>query len=299
MAKFKSGFVAILGRPNVGKSTFLNYVLGKKVSIISPKPQTTRNRLQGIYTTDEMQIIFIDTPGIHKPLNKLGDFMNNEAFSTLNDADVVMLLTDATQEFGTGDKFVLDLLKKSNAPKVLIFNKMDLIKNDIEENIKKFTESLNFDKVFKISSVTGDNVNNLLSYLYTKLEEGPMYYPKDQLSDHPEQFIISEIIREKVLILTKEEVPHSIACVIENFKTDEENPNLININAVIVVERDSQKKIIIGKSGKMIKEIGTLARKDIVMFLGMKVYLEIWVRVEEKWRENSNKLKKLGYFSNY
>ena len=299
MNKFKSGFVAILGRPNVGKSTFLNYVLGKKVSIISPKPQTTRNRLQGIYTTDDMQIIFIDTPGIHKPQNKLGDFMNNEAFSTLNDADVVMLLTDSTQEFGTGDKFVLDLLKKSNAPKVLVCNKMDLVKKNIDENVNKFTDYLNFDKVIKISSVAGDNINELLSYLYTKLDEGPMYYPKDQLSDHPEQFIISEIIREKVLMLTKEEVPHSIACVIENFKVDEENPNLVNINAVIVVERDSQKKIIIGKSGKMIKEIGTLARKDIVMFLGMKVYLEIWVRVEEKWRENSNKLKKLGYFNNY
>lgn len=299
MNKFKSGFVAILGRPNVGKSTFLNYVLGKKVSIISPKPQTTRNRLQGIYTTDDMQIIFIDTPGIHKPQNKLGDFMNNEAFSTLNDADVVMLLTDSTQEFGTGDKFVLDLLKKSNAPKVLVCNKMDLVKKNIDENVNKFTDYLNFDKVIKISSVTGDNINELLSYLYTKLDEGPMYYPKDQLSDHPEQFIISEIIREKVLMLTKEEVPHSIACVIENFKVDEENPNLVNINAIIVVERDSQKKIIIGKSGKMIKEIGTLARKDIVMFLGMKVYLEIWVRVEEKWRENSNKLKKLGYFNNY
>lgn len=299
MNKFKSGFVAILGRPNVGKSTFLNYVLGKKVSIISPKPQTTRNRLQGIYTTNDMQIIFIDTPGIHKPQNKLDDFMNNEAFSTLNDADVVMLLTDSTQEFGTGDKFVLDLLKKSNAPKVLVCNKMDLVKKNIDENVNKFTDYLNFDKVIKISSVTGDNINELLSYLYTKLDEGPMYYPKDQLSDHPEQFIISEIIREKVLMLTKEEVPHSIACVIENFKVDEENPNLVNINAVIVVERDSQKKIIIGKSGKMIKEIGTLARKDIVMFLGMKVYLEIWVRVEEKWRENSNKLKKLGYFNNY
>ena len=299
MNKFKSGFVAILGRPHVGKSTFLNYVLGKKVSIISPKPQTTRNRLQGIYTTDDMQIIFIDTPGIHKPQNKLGDFMNKEAFSTLNDADVVMLLTDSTQEFGTGDKFVLDLLKKSNAPKVLVCNKMDLVKKNIDENVNKFTDYLNFDKVIKISSVTGDNINELLSYLYTKLDEGPMYYPKDQLSDHPEQFIISEIIREKVLMLTKEEVPHSIACVIENFKVDEENTNLVNINAVIVVERDSQKKIIIGKSGKMIKEIGTLARKDIVMFLGMKVYLEIWVRVEEKWRENSNKLKKLGYFNNY
>lgn len=301
MSKFKSGFVAIIGRPNVGKSTFLNYVLGKKVSIISPKPQTTRNKLQGIYTTEDMQIIFIDTPGIHKPLNKLGDFMNNEAFSTFDDADLIMLLTDSTMDFGTGDQFVLDILRKAHAKKILIANKYDLIKDDKANekainNIQKFTDYLNFDKVFKISSVTGDNVNDLLSYIYDNLDEGPMYYPENQISDHPEKFIISEIIREKALLLTKEEVPHSIACVIENFKVDEENPNLVNINAVIVVERDSQKKIIIGKGGKMIKDIGTLARKDIVMFLGMKVYLEIWVRVEEKWRENSNKLKKLGYY---
>lgn len=296
--KFKSGFVAILGRPNVGKSTFLNYVLGKKVSIISPKPQTTRNKLQGIYTTDSAQIIFIDTPGIHKPLNKLGDFMNKEAFSTLDDADLIMFLTDVTQEFGSGDKYVLDILKKSKAKKILCCNKIDLEDDKkIDKLINDITSNLPFTKVFKISSKEGTNINYLLDYITDNLEEGPMYYPENQISDHPEQFICAEIIREKVLFLTKEEVPHSIACIIENFKVDEENPNLCNINAVIVVERGSQKKIIIGKGGKMIKEIGTRARKEIVMFLGMKVYLEIWVRVEEKWREDSSKLKKLGYFN--
>lgn len=301
MNKFKSGFVAIIGRPNVGKSTFLNYCLGKKISIISPKPQTTRNKLQGIYTTDEMQIIFIDTPGIHKSQNKLGDFMNKEAFSTLDDADYIMLITDATQTFGSGDEFVLDLLKNSHAPIILLRNKMDLIKsvNDFKENTNKFIAYLannkSFEKVINISSVTGENINELLEYFQDNLPEGPMYFPKDQISDHPEEFIIAEIIREKVLLSTKEEVPHSIACVIERMKIDEENSNLMNINAVIVVERDSQKKIIIGKNGQMIKKIGTLARKEIVMFLGMKVYLEIWVRVEEKWRDNANKLKKLGY----
>lgn len=301
MNKFKSGFVAIIGRPNVGKSTFLNYCLGKKISIISPKPQTTRNKLQGIYTTDEMQIIFIDTPGIHKSQNKLGDFMNKEAFSTLDDADYIMLITDATQTFGSGDEFVLDLLKNSHATIILLRNKMDLVKsvNDFKENTNKFIAYLannkSFEKVINISSVTGENINELLEYFQDNLPEGPMYFPKDQISDHPEEFIIAEIIREKVLLSTKEEVPHSIACVIERMKIDEENSNLMNINAVIVVERDSQKKIIIGKNGQMIKKIGTLARKEIVMFLGMKVYLEIWVRVEEKWRDNANKLKKLGY----
>ncbi len=302
MNKFKSGFVAIIGRPNVGKSTFLNYCLGKKISIISPKPQTTRNKLQGIYTTDEMQIIFIDTPGIHKTQNKLGDYMNKEAFSTLDDADYIMLITDSTQDFGSGDSFVLDVLKKAHAPIILLRNKIDLIKSleSFNENTNKFIEYFNnnsksFSKIINISSVTGENINELLDYFQNNLPLGPMYFPKDQISDHPEEFIISEIIREKVLLLTKEEVPHSIACVVERMKIDEENENLININAVIVVERDSQKKIIIGKNGQMIKKIGTLARKEIVMFLGMKVYLEIWVRVEEKWRDNTNKLKKLGY----
>lgn len=296
---FKSGFVAIIGRPNVGKSTFLNYVLGRKVSIISPKPQTTRNKLQGIYTTDKEQIIFIDTPGIHKPQNKLGNFMNKEAMSSLNDVDMILMIIDGTMDFGTGDQYVLDILKKVETPVVLVVNKIDLAKDTarLEENVRKFKDYMTFDNVIHISALLGSRVDILLNYITSKLEEGPMYYDKDQISDHPENFIISEIIREKVLLLTKEEVPHSVACQVEHLKVDEENPNLVNINAVIVVERQSQKKIIIGKGGKMIKEIGTKARKDIVMFLGMKVYLELWVRVEEKWRDRPGELKKLGYFS--
>lgn len=297
--KFKSGFVAIIGRPNVGKSTFLNYVLGRKVSIISPKPQTTRNKLQGIYTTDNEQIIFIDTPGIHKPQNKLGNFMNKEAMSSLSDVDMILMIIDGTMDFGTGDQYVLDILRKVDTPVVLVVNKIDLAKDQarLEENVRKFKDYMNFDNVIHISALLGSRVDILLNYIVSKLEEGPMYYPKDQISDHPENFIISEIIREKVLLLTKEEVPHSVACQVEQLKIDEENPNLVNINAVIVVERQSQKKIIIGKAGKMIKDIGTKARKDIVMFLGMKVYLELWVRVEEKWRDRPGELKKLGYFS--
>lgn len=301
MEKFKSGFVAIIGRPNVGKSTFINNVLGKKVSIISPKPQTTRNKLQGIYTTDKEQIIFIDTPGIHKPQNKLGDFMNKEAYSSLDEVDMIMLLVDATCEYGAGDDYVLNVLQKIDTKKVLVVNKIDLIneknKNKLIESISKFTNNVEFDNVFYISALTGEKVTDLLSYISDSLDEGPIYYPEDQISDHPENFIIAELIREKVLMLTKEEVPHSVATFVEHLKVDEENPNLVNINAVIVVERDSQKKIIIGKGGQMIKQIGTLARKEIVMFLGMKVYLELWVRVENKWRDKPSSLKKLGYFS--
>ncbi len=301
MEKFKSGFVAIIGRPNVGKSTFINNVLGKKVSIISPKPQTTRNKLQGIYTTDKEQIIFIDTPGIHKPQNKLGDFMNKEAYSSLDEVDMIMLLVDATCEYGAGDDYVLNVLQKIDTKKVLVVNKIDLIneknKNKLIESVSKFTNNVEFDNVFYISALTGEKVTDLLSYISDSLDEGPIYYPEDQISDHPENFIIAELIREKVLMLTKEEVPHSVATFVEHLKVDEENPNLVNINAVIVVERDSQKKIIIGKGGQMIKQIGTLARKEIVMFLGMKVYLELWVRVENKWRDKPSSLKKLGYFS--
>ena len=301
MEKFKSGFVAIIGRPNVGKSTFINNVLGKKVSIISPKPQTTRNKLQGIYTTEKEQIIFIDTPGIHKPQNKLGDFMNKEAYSSLDEVDMIMLLVDATCEYGAGDDYVLNVLKKIDTKKVLVVNKIDLItdknKDKLLETVSKFTNNLQFDNVFYISALTGVKVNDLLTYISDNLEEGPIYYPEDQISDHPENFIIAELIREKVLLLTKEEVPHSVATFVEHLKVDEENPNLVNINAVIVVERDSQKKIIIGKGGQMIKQIGTLARKEIVMFLGMKVYLELWVRVEGKWRDKPSSLKKLGYYS--
>lgn len=301
MEKFKSGFVAIIGRPNVGKSTFINNVLGKKVSIISPKPQTTRNKLQGIYTTDKEQIIFIDTPGIHKPQNKLGDFMNKEAYSSLDEVDMIMLLVDATCEYGAGDDYVLNVLQKIDTKKVLVVNKIDLIneknKNKLIESVSKFTNNVEFDNVFYISALTGEKVTDLLSYISDSLDEGPIYYPEDQISDHPENFIIAELIREKVLMLTKEEVPHSVATFVEHLKVDEENPNLVNINGVIVVERDSQKKIIIGKGGQMIKQIGTLARKEIVMFLGMKVYLELWVRVENKWRDKPSSLKKLGYFS--
>lgn len=299
MSSFKSGFVALIGRPNVGKSTFLNGVLNQKVSIISPKPQTTRNCIQGIYTTDNEQIIFIDTPGIHKPLHKLGDYMNGESLSTLDNVDIIMFIVDGNSDFGAGDRFIINELKKTNTSVYLIVNKIDLIKDKekLMKNVLEYTSNYDFDEVFYISALNGDNVDKLISSLVSKLEEGPMYFPKDQISDHPENFIIAEIIREKVLYLTKEEVPHSVAVVIENREINENNPNLTDINAVIVVERQSQKKIIIGKNGQMIKEIGSRARKEIAMILGTKVYLELFVRVEDDWRNRSSQLKKLGYYT--
>ncbi len=293
---FKSGFVAIIGRPNVGKSTFMNYILGTKVSIISPKPQTTRNKISGVYTTDNEQIIFIDTPGIHKPKHELGQFMNKQSINTFEEVDVVLMLVDATEEFGGGDQFVCDLLKKVKTEVILVMNKIDLVKNKekLMQNVIKFHEAFNFSTTYYISAKNGDNVDLLLKEITNKLEEGPMYYPKDQVTDHPEHFIIGEIIREKILLLTKEEVPHSIAVVLEEMKTDENN--LLNIRANIFVERSSQKKIIIGKNGSMIKEIGTLARKEIVGIMGQKVFLELWVKVEDDWRNKKAQLRKMGYF---
>lgn len=296
---FKSGFVAIIGRPNVGKSTFLNYVLGEKISIISQKPQTTRNRIQGIYTSESEQIIFIDTPGIHKPLHGLGEFMNKEAFVTLRDVEIILYLVSANLPFGRGDEFVISLLKKVDTPVFLVFNKIDLIKDKgaLMENVVKFTESFDFSEVFYISALTGENTEKVMNGIISYLEPGPMYYPKNQKSNYPEKFIVGEIIREKVLTLTAEEVPHSVAVVIEAMEADDENPELLNIRAVIYVERPSQKKIIIGSGGKMIKKIGTLARQEIVMLLGQKVFLDLWVKVEKDWRNKQNVLRRLGYIA--
>ncbi len=298
MSEFKSGFVGLIGRPNVGKSTLLNNVLGRKISIISPKPQTTRDVISGIYTTDTEQIIFVDTPGIHKPKHELGKYMNEISFETLENVDMLLFIIDGEEEYGSGDEYVINLLKKTETPCFLVVNKIDLIKdkNRLMENVLKFTSNYDFLDVFYISALNGDNIDKLLASITKKLEVGPMYYPKDQISDHPENFIIAEIIREKVLLLTKEEVPHSVAVVVENKERDLENESLTNINAVIVVERPSQKKIIIGSGGKMIKQIGTEARKELVMILGTKVYLELFVKVIEDWRNRNSELKKLGYF---
>ena len=298
MSNFKSGFVGLIGRPNVGKSTLLNNVLGHKISIISPKPQTTRDAIQGVFTTKTEQIIFIDTPGIHKPKHELGKYMNEISLSTFDNVDILLYIIDAVETFGRGDEYVLTELKKTETPVILVVNKIDLVKDKdlLNDNINKFTNYFNFLDVVCISALNGDNVNKLIDIIRDNIEEGPMYYPEDQISDHPENFILAEIIREKVLLLTKEEVPHSVAVFIENKEVDRDNPLLTNINGVIIVERQSQKKIIIGSNGKMIKEIGTMARNELVMVLGTKVYLELFVKVIEDWRNRPSELKKLGYY---
>lgn len=294
---YKSGFVTIIGRPNVGKSTFLNKVLGKKITITSDKPQTTRNNISGIHTTDTSQIIFIDTPGIHKPKHKLGEFMTQEAINTLNSVDLVMFMVDCTKEYGRGDEFIIEELKKVKVPVFLIINKVDLVKDIawLKKNIDKYKKAFKFTGIFSVSALRGDNVELLVKDVEEMLEEGPKYYPDDQMTDHPERFIIGELIREKVLRLTREEIPHSVMCLIDYLEYDEKNPRLLNIHASIVVERASQKGIIIGKGGQMIKEIGTLARKDILNLLGNKVFLDLHCKVVKDWRNKDFHLRNYGY----
>ena len=293
---FKSGFVSIVGRPNVGKSTLMNQILDTKVAIVTPKAQTTRNKIQGIYTTDNEQIIFIDTPGIHKSFNELGENMNQAAYDSLDGIDAVLLMVDSTKDFGDLDAEIVERFKKIREPKFLVLNKIDLVKNEkkLNELIECYKE-INFDKILKISAVNNLGVNELITSIVDVLEEGPQYYPSDQLMDQPERFMVKEIIREKVLMLTSQEIPYAVAVEIESFKNDEKNPNLININATIVVERQSQKKIVIGEKGLKIKEIGRLSRIDIAKFLGNKVYLELFVKVEADWRNRKHYLKQYGY----
>lgn len=293
---FKSGFVSIIGRPNVGKSTLLNNFLGMKLAIVSPRAQTTRNRIQGIYTTETEQIIFIDTPGIHKPKNELGTVMNEFAYSALDGTDIILMLVDASSEIGDGDKFIVEQLKKVKIPVILVLNKVDLVEDEniLKANIDSYKEAYNFAGGITISATEGFNIDKLKDMIVSRLEVGPMYYPEDQILDLPERFVVAEIIREKVLLKTKEEIPHSVAVTIESFKGKNKG-NLVEINATIIVERPSQKMIIIGKGGQMIKSIGTDARRDIVKFLNQKVYLELFVKVEPNWRNNKKYLKEFGY----
>lgn len=292
--EFKSGFIALVGRPNVGKSTLLNKMIGEKIAIMSPKAQTTRNKIQGIYTTNEGQMIFMDTPGIHKPHNSLGDFMVKTAMSALRESDMVWLLVNADQERGVGDDFIIKRLKESNTPVYLIINKVDLINRaEVLNQIADYSAQMNFAEIFPISALTGEGVPELLAFTMNHMATGPQYYPADQLTDHPERFIMSELIREKVLELTRQEVPHSVAVVID--KIEREDEQRLHVQATIVVERPSQKNIIIGKRGAMIKEIGTRARKDIERLLGDKIFLETWVKVEDRWRDKPQALQSYGY----
>jgi GTP-binding protein Era len=294
---FKSGFVTIIGRPNVGKSTFLNTVLERKITITSDKPQTTRNNISGIYTCDTSQIIFIDTPGIHKPKHKLGAFMTSEAIHTLNSVDLVLFMVDGNETFGRGDEFIIEQLRNVKVPVFLLVNKADLTDDIVrlKENIDRYKKAFTFKGIFSISALRGDNIKRILKDVEAELEEGPKYYPEDQITDHPERFIISELIREKVLHLTREEIPHSVMVLLDNMEYDKDNPRLLNIHATIIVERNSQKGIIIGKGGSMIKEIGTLARKDILHLLGNKVYLDLHCKVVKDWRNKDFHLRNYGY----
>ncbi|MBT1138139.1 GTPase Era [Lactiplantibacillus argentoratensis] len=291
---FHSGFVAIIGRPNVGKSTLLNRVVGQKVAIMSDKAQTTRNRIQGIYTTADTQMVFIDTPGIHKPHSRLGDFMVKSALSTLGEVDAVLFMINADERRGAGDNFIIDRLKTVKQPIYLVINKIDQVHPDhLLEIMDQYKDALPWKEVYPISALEGNNVDELLTTLKSQLPEGPQYYPSDQITDHPERFIISELIREKVLELTRQEVPHSTAVVIDSIKRQDEEK--IHVQATIIIERSSQKGIIIGKGGRMLKKIGSLARRDIEHLLGDKVYLELWVKVQENWKDRQDLLASYGY----
>ncbi|MEC6747191.1 GTPase Era [Marinilactibacillus sp. XAAS-LB27] len=291
---YKSGFVSLIGRPNVGKSTLLNRMIGQKIAIMSDKAQTTRNKIQGIYTTDNEQVVFIDTPGIHKPKHRLGDFMVDSALSTFNEVDVVLFLVNVSEKRGPGDNFIIEKLEHISTPVFLILNKIDQVHPDeLLPIIEDYQAQYDFDEIIPISAIDGNNVDRMLDVVIKYLDEGPQYYPEDQVSDHPEYFIVSELIREKVLELTREEVPHSVAVVVERMVRDEYDK--VKVDATIIVERKSQKGIIIGKGGKMLKEIGTRARKDIERLLGDKIYLETWVKVQNDWRDKQTYLSDYGY----
>ena len=291
---FNSGFVAIVGRPNVGKSTFMNYVLGQKIAIMSDKAQTTRNKIQGVYTKDDAQIVFLDTPGIHKPKHELGEFMVKSAYSALKEVDAVLFMVNVSEKRGPGDDFIIEKLKGIKTPIFLVLNKIDLVTPEVLlERVESYKDALDFAGVFPISVLQGNNVNELMEALINALPEGPQYYPADQITDHPEYFVVSELIREKILQLTQEEIPHSVAVTVDKMQKDEYDK--VHVYANIIVERKSQKGIIIGKGGRLLKEIGTRARRDIQQLLGNKVYLELWVKVEKDWRKRKSNLQEYGY----
>jgi GTP-binding protein Era len=298
--KFKSGFVTIVGRPNVGKSTLLNRLTGEKIAITSDKPQTTRNAIRAIITDENSQIIFIDTPGIHKPKNKLGEFMVNIAQGTIRTVEAVILIVEAgSDDIGPGDAYIMEQLAGISTPVFLVINKIDLIpKEKLLSIIAAYSEKSDFYSVIPVSALNNEGTDIVLKEIKKVLPEGPMYYPDDQITDQPEKQIVAEIIREKILYLTKDEVPHGTGVDIISFK-ERVGKDMVDIQANIYCEKDSHKGILIGKEGKMLKKIGMMARKDIEALLGTKVFLEVWVKVKDDWRNNNNMLKTLGYKENY
>ena len=291
---FKSGFVSIVGRPNVGKSTLLNQILKTKLAIMSDVAQTTRNTIQGIYTDNEAQSIFMDTPGIHKPQDGLGNFMNTTALNSIYGVDMVLFIAPANETIGRGDRFIIERLKEADGPVFLLLNKCDLVSKD--EVIKKLTEwkeLFDFKEIIPISALEDQNVDTLISTIKTYLNEGMMYYPKDQMTDHPERFVMAEFIREKILYFTREEVPHAIGVFTEEF-SERENGK-VYIRCTIYVERDSQKRIIIGRKGTLLKEAGQEAREEIQNLIGAPVFLDLWVKVSRDWKNKDYILRELGY----
>ena len=288
----KTGFVALVGRPNAGKSTLLNQILERKIAIVSDKAQTTRHKITGVLTNETGQIVFLDTPGIHKPRHKLGERMVEIAQSSLYDADVVYYLVDVMQDFGPGEQYIVDQLQKTSAPVFLLLNKIDRVeKSYLLSLIAQWQQRFDFAEIFPLSAKKGDNIEKLIETTFGYLEEGPQFYPADSVTDQPEEVVIAELIREQILEATRDEVPHSVAVVVEQMKLRDDGK--IYVGATIYVERDSQKGITIGRGGLMLRKIGSKARREIEYLLGEKVYLDLWVKVNEDWRNKESAIKSL------
>ena len=294
---FKSGFVTIVGRPNVGKSTLLNEIMGEKLSIVSNKPQTTRNNIQTILTGEDYQLVFVDTPGIHKPKHKLGEYMVNSAKDSIKEVDLVLFLVNPCEEIGRGDKFILEALKAQKAPVFLVVNKVDENSHDkVAKTLEMFSKEYDFEELIPISALKGKNVDSLVKLMVNKMPEGPQYYTEDMITDVQERFIVAEIVREKALKNLRDEVPHGIAVDVIQMKQNEKGTYHIEVD--LICEKDSHKGIIIGKNGASLKKIGETSRYEIERFLRAKINLKIWVKVRKEWRDNGLLLRELGYKKN-
>lgn len=292
---FKSGFVSIVGRPNVGKSTLMNNVVGEKIAIMSDKPQTTRNTIQAVYTDEDGQIVFLDTPGIHKPKNKLGEFMVKSATDAFKNVDLVLFVVDDSKKIGPGDRMIIEDLRKIKTPVVLVINKMDQIEEqDLFDMMKMYHAEGVFKQIVPISALKGRNVKELLKVIQNHLEEGPKYFPDYMITDQPERVLVAELIREKVLHYVHDEIPHGVAVEIEKMKSRKDK-EIVDVSAVIYCERDSHKGIIIGKNGRKLKGIGKSAREDMELLLGSKINLQVWVKVKENWRNLQSSVSNFGY----
>ena len=295
MKKYKSGFVTLIGRPNVGKSTLMNRLIGQKIAITSDKPQTTRNRIQTVYTSEEGQIIFLDTPGIHKAKNKLGEYMVTVAERTLREVDLILWLVEPSTFIGAGERHIAEKLRQSNTPVILVINKIDTVeKQEILRFIDAYKDIVDFKEIVPVSALKGENTDELIKVMFEYLDEGPMFYDADTITDQPERQIVAELVREKALRNLSDEIPHGIAVAIDQMK-ERKGSSLIDIDATIVCERDSHKGIIIGKKGAMLKKIGTQARQDIENLLDCRVNLKLWVKVKKDWRDSDFLVKNFGY----